>query len=303
MGNAMICPAPSGFLVRRFAAGGALLLALASAARALAAPTTQSTSTLAPTAPPAFEVETSGSLAGGCDLEGGGVKLRGGDARALRIAALTRQALAGKNWYWSVGAQSETFTFTSGPVRRLQDVAATLSVEYFVGAESAAAITLRPGLYYAGSSSHGAWDAPVEAFSGIPISDSWSGVIGVGSARFYHHPLPVFGLVWTASPRARAELVFPEPALVVEWNERLTLRLGGELTGAGFLDRTQARATVVEFESYRAGLTATYALGGGWKAALAAGVELERSFDYFRTSGRRNGDGAPYAGLTLTWAR
>ena len=67
------------------------------------------------------------------------------------VSAIERQSLAGGPWYCAWGLQDDVFWFGAIPglqIRRLQDLAAQLSVEYFIQAEEVAALTLHPGIYY-----------------------------------------------------------------------------------------------------------------------------------------------------------
>lgn len=235
-----------------------------------------------------------------------GVGAPGGSARMVTASWITRRPLALGGWYWSGGVQAENFSFSNDRViglRRLQDYAAVLSLEYFAGAENVAALTVRPGWYFENRVSSAAWDIPVELTTGVPLTKSLSGVVGFSNSRFYHHALPIFGVVWTSSPRLRFELVYPEPAVVFTLSPAMQLRLGGELTGAGFLSDARPVRTVVEYTSYRVGAEWSDTWRPGFKLALGAGVEAERTFDFFRRQGRVHGGGAGYLKISATYSR
>jgi hypothetical protein len=183
----------------------------------------------------------------------------------------------------------------------LQDYAAQLSLERFEEGECVAALTVSPGLYFEKQASHSGWDIPFEAFSGIPISSGINGVVGLSNGRFYHHAVPVAGIVWQMTPQVRIEAIYPAPALVVTPSKNLVLRLGGELLGGGFrTDSARGGNGVVEYNSYRAGATVNYT----WRQlqlTLGAGMEAERNFDFFRQDERLHGSGAAYGKLGLEW--
>ncbi len=252
-----------------------------------------------------MEVELDGVTTGPCRLEGAGAGDTGGASEAVTASFLKRNALAAGGWYWSGGLQAENYFFAgdgAGP-RRLQDCAGLLSLEYFEGSEPAAALTLRPGWYFENHPTSAAWDFPVDLVTGFPVIRDVNGVIGFSNGRFYHHALPIFGVVWTAGPRVRFEAVYPEPALVVTFDPTTTLRLGGELAGAGFLGDPRSGRTVVEYSSYRVGAELTGEWLPGLRLALGAGVEAERSFDYFSQDRRLHGRGSGYLKVSVTFLR
>jgi hypothetical protein len=260
----------------------------------------------AETAPPGVEGELSATAAGSCTLDGpAAASVRAGSSRALTAAVRGRRALADRGWYWTGGVQAEDFSFAGGPAwpRRLRDFAAVFSIEYWQGSEIAAALTLRPGFYFETRPVAAAWDVPVELAAGVPLTDSLSGAVGFSNARFFHHAVPIAGFIWTASPRVRVELVWPEPAVIFDFSRDLRLRLGGELSGAGFLSDAHPARTAVEYSSYRVGAELSGAWRPGLRLNLGAGVEAERSFDFFRAQGRFHGGGAPYLRLGLAFSR
>ncbi len=256
-------------------------------------------------APAAVEVELDSVTTGSCRLEGAGAGDPGGNSGAVTASFLKRNALGAKGWYWGGGMQAENFFFGgdgAGP-RRLQDYAALLTLEYFEGSEPAAALTLRPGWYFENHPTSAAWDIPVDLVTGFPVTRNVNGVIGFSNGRFYHHALPIFGLVWTVGPRVRIEAVYPEPALVVTINPAMSLRVGGELAGAGFLGDPRPGRTVVEYSSYRLGAELSGEWHPGLRLALGAGVEAERSFDFFSQGRRLHGSGAGYLKISATFLR
>ena len=188
--------------------------------------------------------------------------------------------------------------------RRLQDYAATLSLEYFQGAENCGgAHGMRPGWYFENHPTAAAWDVPVDLTAGFPVMTAIDGVVGFSNARFYHHALPVLGLIWTINPQWRIELVYPEPAVVITFNPTMSLRLGGELTGAGFLSDARPVRTPVEYESYR--VSAEWSAPGAepvsnlcWAPASRPSVTLISSDKKADATG-----GAGYLKLSVTYSR
>lgn len=255
-------------------------------------------------APPAIETTATAVAGASASLDAGaGTSVRS-RADSATVTFLARRQLAG-HWYAGAGAQAETFSFSGGTgwPDRLQDYAAVLAVDYFEGDESVASLTLRPGLYFGHHATRGAWDIPVDLVSGIPLLKDFDGVAGFSSARFYHHALPVAGFVWTISPAVRLEAVYPEPAVVFTFSRQDTLRLGGELTGAGFLAELDGHRSAVEYVSYRIGAEYTSRAGEHCKLALGAGTETDRSFDFFRLHRKLEGHGSGYLKLSVTYSR
>lgn len=256
-------------------------------------------------APARLQADFETTATGKCRLEDGRRGNQSADSGSVTASFLARRALGPKDWYLGGGIQAENFFFgnAAGWPRRFQDCAAVFAVEYYQGDEIAGALKLRPGWYYAGRATGDAWDVPVDLVFGVPMTSDFSGVLGFSNARFYHHPLPVFGFVWKVSEHARIEGIFPEPALVVALNHSLSLRLGGELLGAGFLADFRGSRTVVEYSSYRVGAELSGTGRPGLKWALGAGIEAIRNFDFFRKQERLHGSGAGYIKLSATVLR
>ncbi len=257
-------------------------------------------------APPLSEIESAGSAAGASGLSGGGARAPASAADALTWSWLERRPTGVPSLYIGAGVQAENYIFSRSSTlvpARLQDYAAVVSLEYFEGDEAVASVVLRPGWYFAQRMSRAAWDIPVDAVTGLPVSHDFSGVIGVSNARFFHHPLPVIGLVWTPRAAWRIEAIYPEPAVTYILDPATSIRLGGELSGGGFFNDSHNIQSAVEFSSYRVGLEAAKTWPRRWRLSLAVGVEVERSLDYFRGAGRLHGSGAPYIKLTATRLR
>jgi hypothetical protein len=188
------------------------------------------------------------------------------------------------------------------PPDDLRSVAAELAVEYWRDGEVVATVQARPGEYYEQRPSAGDWDVPIEAWSAIPLPGlkTVSGALGIETARFYHHPIPIVGAVWTLNPMVRIEALYPEPALVLTPNKDFSARFGGELIGGGYLARSLLDATPVEYYAYRVGLTVQWK-SGPINFSVAAGDEVEREFDFFRQQRRIYRGGRVYAEFGITW--
>lgn len=255
--------------------------------------------------PPPLQCEFDGIVSGPCRLEGGDGSRQSGDSRSITASGLARRAVAPSGWYLAAGVQAENFFLPNdaGVPERLQDYAAVFSLEYYVGDEIAGAFTVHPGWYFAGHATAAAWDVPVDFAAGLPVTADLSGVLGFSNARFYHHALPVIGLIWTAGKRLRVEAVYPEPALVMSINRTTSLRLGGEVGGGGFLADEPSGRTVVEYVSYRVGAELSGTWRPGAKLTLGAGVEPVRSFDFFRRRERLHGGGGAFLKVSATFSR
>jgi hypothetical protein len=240
-------------------------------------------------------------------------------AGSVQFSVLDRTAISQSAWYFAWGAQAQRYDFSSSGIpagstglglSRLQSIAADLRLEYFehsssadAAEEAAAELSLQPGWYFEHHFSMQAWDIPVEAGTGVPIPGlkSLTGAIGFENARFYHHAVPYFGVIWQPSDRFRLEALYPEPALVFEPRRGLNLRFGGELVGAGFLTDALPARTPVEYDAYRIGATVTYLDNNGLKISAVIADETEREFDFFREHRRVHGSAAPCGELSVGW--
>ena len=63
------------------------------------------------------------------------------------------------------------------------------------------------------------------------------------------------------------------------------------------------RRAVVEYESYRVGAVWSAEWRPGFKLEIGAGVETERSFDFFREPRRVHGGGVGYLKLGASFSR
>lgn len=208
-------------------------------------------------------------------------------------------------WSIGVGAGVERFTFgpqRTGCPRRLESVAAPLALEYFQHDESVAGVVVRPGRYVADGSGGSSWDAPVDALAGFPLGGGWNGVVGFSAGRFYHHPLPIAGVVWEPGPRVRVEAVYPEPAVVVKL-ARATLRVGGEVVGGGFhRDASTPGGRSVEYFAYRVGAALSFQ-HAGCTFTPGAGLEVRREFEFASGRASQRQPAAAFLNLTIAFRR
>ncbi len=223
-----------------------------------------------------------------------------GSSTGLSTTALGRFPWGGGRFCATAGPQLDRYTFSAGPISQLQDIAAIVGLEYYHDGEKAAAVVAHPGFYFGGRAIVAAADVPIDVVSGIPIAHALNGVLGFSNARFYHHPLPIFGVVWQPSTRVRLQILYPESSVEYHVGPATVIHLGGELVGGGFLvDLPGVRATPVEYSSYRVGLGITRVFSAHCHATLTGGIEVLRNFDAFRASRRDHGSGAPFIALQV----
>ena len=252
-------------------------------------------------APPPLEYEFSILKSGDAHIDG----LPPGDRRLTTtygtMGLLARQALGPSDWYVGYGLQADQYKF-SGPSAwpsRLQALAVPLKLQYFKGEELAAEFSALPGFYWGASGSSQAWDVPVQLVSGVPLGANFNGVVGISNGRFYHHPLPIIGLVWAQSSTWRLEAVFPEPALIYHPELGTELRCGGELFGGGFRIDDQAHRSVVEYSSYAVGVTYRRSVPGQMSWSVGGGLLTLGAADFFRNNQRLKAGNTAYLQVTL----
>jgi hypothetical protein len=214
-----------------------------------------------------------------------------------------RIPMPASGWYMRTGFELDEFTFSSsaGELSPLRSVSAPLGVEFFQGGEPVAGLSLQPGFYYGQRLTRHAFDLAVQMASGIPLGAKLHGVAGFSNARFYHHALPIFGLIWQPTPQWHFDALYPEPQLVFVPREGVEWRLGGNLRGGGFLGESPAGPARVEYSSYRVGLTWIRKKSEGWSSSLGVGAEVMRNFDYYQQDRRAHGAGSFYVELQLSW--
>jgi len=135
------------------------------------------------------------------------------------------------------------------------------------------------------------------------VNNNINVVVGVRDARFLKNPEPIIGLIWQAWPFLRIEATYPEPAVVWIPNQTTELRIGGELSGAGFFAELAGKSAIVKYTSYRVGAEFRKTLQPGFQLSLGLGVEAERSFDFFHEHQRFHGSGAPFLKIGVLFKR
>jgi hypothetical protein len=130
-----------------------------------------------------------------------------------------------------------------------------------------------------------------------------SGAAGVSWGRFWHHPVPIAGLLWRINSDWRLDAVYPNPVLAYTINRNLEARLTGELLGGGFRTDPKPDRSIVQYHVYRAGGNLAWQMRPGFKLTSGAGVEYERVFDFWRAGQSFRATGAPYVRLGMEWSR
>ena len=150
------------------------------------------------------------------------------------VSAIERQSLAGGPWYCAWGLQDDVFWFGAIPglqIRRLQDLAAQLSVEYFIQAEEVApspsipGFTMRITLIRRVGTSRSTWNRAFRSARILMVpSDSVTPGFIIMRCRS-----PVSSRI--PASRVHLQAVYPEPALVIALRSGLELQLAGRLVG------------------------------------------------------------------------
>ena len=239
-------------------------------------------------------------------LSGGGPWRSRQSALDGDISFMQREAIVPQKWYWGWGARSDVFAFHNDgtfPISHLQDYAAQFSLEYFIDGEVVASLQAFPGFYFESTPEANSWDIPFEIVSGIPISQAWSGVIGMEYARFDYIPIPIAGFSWKINPQWRADILYPDPELAYKINDRWETSLKGELLGNGYRVDDIPDKTHVEYYEYRIGAHAQWMFTPGFKLQGGAGYEMGRQFNFLPTPSRFNTtQWAPFVHLGLEWS-
>jgi hypothetical protein len=222
------------------------------------------------------------------------------------FSLIGRTSLGGGPFYFSGGVRGERFDVGNSrafSVQQLQDYGAQLSLEYYVGAVKAAYLTISPGLYYESHATWADWDVPVEFATGIPMTSSLNGLVGIAYGRFWHHPTPIAGFMWTISERWKLVAAYPDPSLVCTISDNLEASLAGELLGNGFRTDAGSGNSYVVYHVYRVGGNLAWQMRPGFKITTGAGVEYERVFDFWRAGQSFRATSAPYARLGIELSR
>jgi hypothetical protein len=217
-----------------------------------------------------------------------------------------RHSLSGSSLFWNAGLRSDYFSFDNRspfPLQRLQSYAVPFGLEYFVGTDATASLTVRPGFYFESDPRLSSWDIPLDFAAGVPIKPGFSGVLGVSAARFYHRPIPVIGFSWVINPRYRLDLTYPEPAFIMKVKKGVEARLQGTLIGEGYRLDSSSKYAKVEYSEYRIGPAVTAEIQPGIKLTGDAGYTLFRRFNFFGESQRFDSGAAPYIHVGVELSR
>ena len=133
--------------------------------------------------------------------------------------------------------------------------------------------------------------------TGVPITEKWSGVIGVSNGRFLHHPLPIVGFNWVASPNVHLGRL-SEPALVVDVKKisKRASRANCSARDSKPIPTRRFPTRQLFFVSDRSHAQ-VHARASGAAITGGGGYEVGRTFDAYRDSHRWTTGGAPYVQL------
>jgi len=273
-------------------------------------------STVNPTEPVSLdELTLDESYVFSSPIQFAGKKVGNGDELHSSFDYLRRFPIKG-SWYFQTGITYERFDFggrISSPMGTLPDTLQTanipIGVAYIVEDRAGFLLQVRPGVNFEHDVNTGGFDIPVEIGGYIPIKkDKFYIVYGLGTSILRQYPaIPTVGILWVINDDLQLYGYAPEPKLVYNVRDNLTVWIGGEVLEGSFrTDSGSAPAsgksingTVVDYSEYRAGLGVTYTPVENWDINFAAGYTLERDFDFYRAHKEYAADPAPYVRFQL----
>ena len=211
-------------------------------------------------------------------------------------------------WHWRLGLAYHRFEFDHDSILplpdRLQSVSAIIALELHLTDQIGARLDIRPGVYFEDDISSDTFDCPVRLGFGYRVNDRFS-VIAMARYRSFAENTVIGGLgfVWKISDRLTLSAIYPEPRLTFSANENLDLWLGAEWAGGVYRagrepGRGRRSGALVDYSDTRAGLGATWR-AGSLRIEAAAGVSLEREWDFHRVGDRYETDEiAPFVKLS-----
>lgn len=217
-------------------------------------------------------------------------------------------------WYFRYGAEYNRWDFNNDgglPIpNTLQSFAAILAMEYVVRNETIALLEVRPGFFFEHDLDLQDFDIGVLAYAPLynTRGDDWSfTIIGGASYRGFRSVpiLPVLGFVYRTG-KWTVFAVPPEPRLMYQATDRLTLWTGAELTGgsfrvddADFQKKRNINEAVVTYSEYRAGAGFSYKFPH-LTVDVGGGYAFQRKFDFHRAEeGFETDEGALYGKIEL----
>ncbi len=217
------------------------------------------------------------------------------------------------NYYAHVGVLYDRYDFgsTGAPVpNHLQAIAGVFAINYMRGKDVGAFLQVRPGFYFQNDIGISSFDAPITLGRVFVVQEDRLYIFAGAFASFLRSGFPVLplaGAVYIPSEKWRFMAVLPEPKVIYSAAKGLDLWLGGQLTGGSFrTDRNsnirpgKLNGTQVDFSDYRAGLGLTYAVSNQVALDLAAGVSIQRRFDFGRAGETYRTDPSPYVSMQLS---
>ena len=226
------------------------------------------------------------------------------------IEALRRFKIV-DSWYFRVGFDTSRYDFSrSNSIfpYSLNAVAGEVALEYWHGNEIGALIKISPGVYFTRDHiTANSFDIPIEAGTGIKITNNFSLAIGLTAGLLREWPvLPVGGFVWNVTDQLKISALLPEPRVSYKFSPAFEVFLTGELAGGGYRNgptndhRTNNAA--LQYTEWRGGPGFSYTPRKGLSLEGTVGWVFQRDIDYFRAGPAfSTRTGAPYFKLDLSW--
>lgn len=246
----------------------------------------------------------------GSDLNHGG-SLGKQDALQSEIEYGHRILLDG-NFYVHVGFAYDRYDFgsTAAPVpNHLQAIAGVIGVDYMKGKDLGAFFQVRPGFYTQNDLGIASFDAPILLGRIFVLQPDRLYLLGGAYASFLRGGfpvLPLLGVIWIPNDHWRLMGVLPDPKLIYSPTKDLDFYLGASLVGGSFrtdrnddIQPSKLNGTQVDFSDYRAGIGMTYSINQQVALDLAAGLSIQRQFDFSRAGETYRTDPSPYVRIAL----
>ncbi|MDQ6765690.1 MAG: hypothetical protein M3Z22_06275 [Verrucomicrobiota bacterium] len=245
------------------------------------------------------------------DLHRHGTSYGDQDALQNAIEYSHRFLISGKI-YLRLGFSYERFDFgsTSAPVpNHLQSLAGLVALEYMVGNDVGAFISVRPGYYTENDFRQESFDYPITLGRIFVLQQNQLYLFVGANAAFLRgqYPiLPLAGLIWRPSAQWNVYAILPEPRVTYSPSKRLSFYAGGQLVGSSF--RTDRNDGIVphrlsnaqiDYSEYRAGLGVEFHPCDHFSVNLGGGYDLLRRMNFDRANVEFKSDPAPYARLAF----
>lgn len=236
------------------------------------------------------------------------------DEIATSARVVTARAIGGN--YLRLGLEWERYSFgldRDSPLpNTLQSLKLVLGLDTRFGNSIIARFEIQPGFYGATFDhvSSGDFNVPFTAGGTYLFSPDFQLILGVSVDLNRKYPvLPAAGFRWKFAPHFVASAILPAPRLEYEVTRDLTVYAGAEIKGGSYrVDRDYGQRTgdpsldraVLTFSEVRTGAGLTWKVSPTMTLTGEGGAQVQREFDFFRTSARYHSDGlAPYGMLSL----